>query len=633
MSVAILSADNLFRSLLPGQQVYKDAVTGEAAGVLHSSFYVSGSPGAATAPSPGLAGAALTAYSGQIPFPAAVAAKNVYLARLVLAHAGNIGAITIYDRLWHNSGLVVTTTTGQTINSVAFPARDLDGTVNGRGCLVGIECSTATTNGAPVTNTTLTYCVDPDTECLTRRRGWARYDEVAPDDEILAFDPATRTTRWERPSEIFVNPTYVGDMVLLSSRQLCALVTPDHRWPVERTRNRADIEVRRTYELPRYEWGLICGADHEAPASPTYSDAFVRLVAWYVTEGSLAYHGTAISLCQSQTANPVHVEDIRRDLKEIGAGSWAGRGCATEGCTDPVAARDMCRRHYHRWWSHTTRHTGLLGWTPGRRRRRGLWVREYLRRSDIVTWLLTGDGVDAITACAPGKSKVPTTQFLTSLTREQLRMFVDTCVAGDGTPEKGQFYQHHEGRMSAFMVAATLAGYGPTIDASGTTCTLGRPGRTIGLQQVRRQTMHYQGVVWCPVTESGHWVARRRGKVFITGNTNSLGSGSKTATMAAWPATAVAGTFVPFSLAAGDVGVQSIQTATLGTSYGAGAIHLVVAREIATIPLPTANVAGVFDALQLGLPRCFDNSVPWMVYLPTATAIGLVSGTLTFAQG
>lgn len=270
--MSILSADNLFRSLLPSTQVYKDSSTAEAAGVLHSSFYLAGTPGAAAAPSPGLAGAALTSYTGQIPFPATVASKNIHLARAVLSHSGNIGAITLYDRLWHNSGFTITTTTGQTVNSAAFPARDLDGTINGRGVMVGIEVSGATGNGGAVTNTTLTY-------------------------------------------------------------------------------------------------------------------------------------------------------------------------------------------------------------------------------------------------------------------------------------------------------------------------------------------------------------------------TNSLGTGSKTATMASFPATAVAGTFVPFALAAGDVGVQSIQTLTLGTSYVSGTIHLVAYREICTIPVPTANIAVMLDALQLGLPRCFDASVPWMVYLPTSTAPGLVSGSLTFAQG
>jgi hypothetical protein len=73
--------------------------------------------------------------------------------------------------------------------------------------------------------------------------------------------------------------------------------------------------------------------------------------------------------------------------------------------------------------------------------------------------------------------------------------------------------------------------------------------------------------------------------------TNSLGSSGKTATMASYPATAQAGTVVPFPLSAGDVGVQSIQTLPLGTSYVSGTIHLVAYRHVATVPVPTANVA------------------------------------------
>jgi len=157
--MAILSADNLFRSLLPPQPFFKDTATAEAAGWLHSSFYIAGFPGAAVAPSPGLAGAALTSYAGQIPFPAPASGKNVYLAATDMADtgAGNIGAVYIFDRLWHNSGIVVTTTTGQTINSVAFPARDLDGTINGRGIQVAIEVSTATGNGGNINTTTMSY--------------------------------------------------------------------------------------------------------------------------------------------------------------------------------------------------------------------------------------------------------------------------------------------------------------------------------------------------------------------------------------------------------------------------------------------------------------------------------------------
>lgn len=155
--MAILSADNLFRSVLPAQPLYKAASTAQAAGVLHSLFYVAGLPGAAAAPSPGLAGAALTSYAGQVPFPAPVASKEVRMAAAEFAVAANVGYVFPADRLWHNSALVVTTTGAQAINSVALPARDLDGTILGRGVELALEVTTVTGNGAPVTTITASY--------------------------------------------------------------------------------------------------------------------------------------------------------------------------------------------------------------------------------------------------------------------------------------------------------------------------------------------------------------------------------------------------------------------------------------------------------------------------------------------
>jgi hypothetical protein len=128
---------------------YAKAVSGTlVAGRPHSQFYLAGIPGAATAPSPGAAGAALTSYAGQIPIPAA--SGNTHLARASFSSSAQAGNIIVYDRLWHNSGIVVTTTTAQTINSATWPARDKNGSTNGEGVYIGLEVSTATGAGASV---------------------------------------------------------------------------------------------------------------------------------------------------------------------------------------------------------------------------------------------------------------------------------------------------------------------------------------------------------------------------------------------------------------------------------------------------------------------------------------------------
>ena len=154
--MAVTSLDIAMANALPPQPIYKAALTAEAAGVFQSLMYAAGLPGAFVAPTPGLAGAALTTYAGQIPFPALVAAKNIHLISFENSNVSAVSGIILADRLWHNSGFTITTTTAQTVTSAAWPARDLNGSTNGVGVEVGIEISTTCGNGA-VSNTTLQY--------------------------------------------------------------------------------------------------------------------------------------------------------------------------------------------------------------------------------------------------------------------------------------------------------------------------------------------------------------------------------------------------------------------------------------------------------------------------------------------
>lgn len=78
--------------------------------------------------------------------------------------------------------------------------------------------------------------------------------------------------------------------------------------------------------------------------------------------------------------------------------------------------------------------------------------------------------------------------------------------------------------------------------------------------------------------------------------TNSDGTGSRTATLLAVagdqiPPTPVIGNVVWFQLAAGDKGVRSIQSVTLGTSLGGGAVSLIVARPLMILSTSVVNTA------------------------------------------
>jgi hypothetical protein len=115
--------------------------------------------------------------------------------------------------------------------------------------------------------------------------------------------------------------------------------------------------------------------------------------------------------------------------------------------------------------------------------------------------------------------------------------------------------------------------------------------------------------------------------------TNSAGTAGRTATLASWPITAPFGTFQPFSLQAGDVGVRSVQSITLGTSYVSGQVHLISFRFLASLPCPLPATSQPQSFTQLGRPTVWDLSVLQIVYMPTGSAIGATYGSLSYAQG
>ena len=113
--------------------------------------------------------------------------------------------------------------------------------------------------------------------------------------------------------------------------------------------------------------------------------------------------------------------------------------------------------------------------------------------------------------------------------------------------------------------------------------------------------------------------------------TNSEGVAGKTATISSYPATAVIGTFVPFQLAQGDLGISSIQSITLGTTLTAGAISLIAFNFLATVPVTVANIGSI--AFQRKLDLKLNNGhclLPfWLASNTTATNL---IGTIYFVN-
>ena len=117
--------------------------------------------------------------------------------------------------------------------------------------------------------------------------------------------------------------------------------------------------------------------------------------------------------------------------------------------------------------------------------------------------------------------------------------------------------------------------------------------------------------------------------------TNSAGTPSKTgANIDAVAASSAAGTFFRLGLAAGDSGVRSIQNITFSATWGtAGVMALVAYRVLATLELGAAGLPNAVDALTSGMPRLYDNTVPFLIYVPQTTTTSLLTGSVVYTQG
>lgn len=151
--MAITTLDQAIAGMRPPEFFSIQNTPTLVAGRPASMVYLAGYPGAATAPSPGMAGESLTSYNGAIPLPPA--SNNTHVSSFSAVASGQPGMLILCDRLWQNSGINITSTSPQSVNSVTWPARDKNGATSGDGVYIGVEVSGATGSGTPTL--TLTY--------------------------------------------------------------------------------------------------------------------------------------------------------------------------------------------------------------------------------------------------------------------------------------------------------------------------------------------------------------------------------------------------------------------------------------------------------------------------------------------
>jgi len=326
-----------------------------------------------------------------------------------------------------------------------------------------------------------TFCVSEDTEILTHR-GWLRYFEIQDSDETLAYDYRTKKLEWQKIESVHVFP-HNGQLLHIDSRSLDILMTPNHRCVIEREDNQ-DKRQRSDYHREYYNAiveardlrkrdKIIVAGNYIAPSVKTVDDDLVRLIGWFVTEGYYHKPTNSVYIGQTKIDGQKDIENIRKRL-----GIEGYRVKETQ-------------------------------YKNGNGIHKDYYIPAHIR-DEIEKYIF---------------NKELSVGFLRLLTKDQLKLLYDAMINGDGCrsgDHVAQFIQNPGKTLDSFQTLCVMLGFQPGITKKKSSDCFSICETTIKSRQIKRNmpmAVQYHGVVWCPKTKHSTWVARRNGKVFITGNT------------------------------------------------------------------------------------------------------------------
>lgn len=324
-------------------------------------------------------------------------------------------------------------------------------------------------------------CLSDDSEILTAN-GWRRYDQIQEGNLVAAWDSAADTIMLQPIQEVISGP-YQGDLIRFANDNTDQLLTPNHR-VYHRARRRQmrdgkrpqwfndEWEVAEAGAIPRWNHiKLPLASYHDGPGIGAGGADYAALLGWVWTEGGFdSQQGyTGVRITQS-SVNPDKVETINAIVMRIAP-------------DHKVYRRD---REYQ-----------------------GRAYTEY-------TWYFSGDLARAVRLDLPDKH--PTWDMLWRMTQEEKIAFFDAAMAGDGSGMA--FYQKDPADREWFQTLVHIIGMQGR-DNPRKLCVALHDNPTTELQGRHLRavvTEPYSGVVWCVRVPTGAFVARRNGKIFLTGN-------------------------------------------------------------------------------------------------------------------
>jgi DNA modification methylase len=329
-------------------------------------------------------------------------------------------------------------------------------------------------------------CLTADSEILTAD-GWKRGLDVAEGEQVATWDAATGAVTLAPVERKTVAP-YAGDLVRFRNDDTDQLLTPNHRvyaqhWSrVQEAGARrgvwTDWQVAEAASINRWQrMRLPMAGEHEGAGIG--GDDYAALLGWVWTEGGFDKSGTGVRVYQSPSANPEKVATIAALLDRVAPG----------------------HKRYDRERPYTPR-----GGEP-------VTVSE-------ACWFFSGDMALRVRADLPDKH--PSWSLLWRMTLAEKRAFWAAAMAGDGSGD--DFYQKSQADLEWAQALLACIGQRGKIAMrqppreGGSLCFTPRATTELQHRHLQDAVERYDGLVWCVRVSTGAFIARRSGKVFVTGN-------------------------------------------------------------------------------------------------------------------
>jgi ribonucleoside-triphosphate reductase len=321
-------------------------------------------------------------------------------------------------------------------------------------------------------------CVPLDTEILTKD-GWKLKDEISISDKIYGFQNGNIID-----DEILALNEYDfdGELIAFSNRSQEQLLTPNHRvLRLGYNDNKEKFFVDEASALFEAKSPVnVPVAGHINQNNYAISDDLLQLYAWILSEGSIPNQLSSdnrIVIHQSPIKNKEYCDEIEGILERLG-----------------LTYRKTFRKH---------------GFG------KGVYVYKLSRPfSRELASILK-------------KQELPM-NILRKCSERQIKLFISTYRKGDGEKKRFRIITKDEKIKDDFQELAAFVGYGTKVAERKSTLSDNTLYRITFLTKgsgkitlTTKKKVNYKGKVWCPTTGSSYWIARRKGSVFITGNSQT----------------------------------------------------------------------------------------------------------------